>query len=157
MTRLSFKQAIQTLAATSIAFALAGLAMADSTITEPGDLEVRGHAPEPDALMNHYALKNSDPFQVLFIRGVCSSKNFCIGGAGDGMLKEIEFLAPCVVHMLSDRRDRGPYGLAGGRPGEPGKNSFGGQPAPGRFRKEVAPGDRLSVRTPGGGGWGEPV
>ena len=62
-------------------------AMAASVITEPGDLEVRGHGPEPDALMNHYALENSTPFQIRIIRGVCSSSsNLCIGGADDGMV-----------------------------------------------------------------------
>ena len=61
-------------------------AMAASTITEPGDLEVRGHGPEPDALMNHYSLENSTPFQIRIIRGVCStSTNLCVGGADDGM------------------------------------------------------------------------
>ena len=60
-------------------------AMAASTITEPGDLEVRGHGPEPDALINHYALENSTPFQIRIIRGVCSSStNLCVGGADHG-------------------------------------------------------------------------
>lgn len=59
---------------------------ADSIITEPGDLEVRGHGPEPDALINHYALENSTPFQIRIIRGVCSNNtNLCVGGADDGM------------------------------------------------------------------------
>ncbi|MEJ8568057.1 M23 family metallopeptidase [Elongatibacter sediminis] len=65
--------------------ALCGPAGAGSVITEPGDLEVRGHGPEPDALMNHYALENSTPFQIRIIRGVCSSNtNTCVGGGDDG-------------------------------------------------------------------------
>lgn len=65
---------------------LSGSVMAASIITEPGDLEVRGHGPEPDALINHYALENSTPFQIRIIRGVCSnSTNLCVGGADDGM------------------------------------------------------------------------
>src|SRR5690348_13325603 len=51
------------------------------------------------------------------------------GGAGkhaggDGIVREIEFLTPCDVTILSDRRARGPYGLAGGRDGEPGRNTM---------------------------------
>src|SRR6266436_2748107 len=41
---------------------------------------------------------------------------------GDGIAREIEFLTPCDVTILSDRRSRGPYGLAGGRAGAPGRN-----------------------------------
>lgn len=69
-----------------ISLSMPGKGFAASTITEPGDLEVRGHGPEPDALINHYALENSTPFQIRIIRGVCSSSsNTCVGGADDGM------------------------------------------------------------------------
>ena len=41
--------------------------------------------------MNHYALENSDPFQIRFIRGVCSSSSgLCVGGAGDGTTMCVE-------------------------------------------------------------------
>ena len=40
---------------------LAVAGTAETTLTVPGDLEVREHRPEPDALMNHYALKNRRP------------------------------------------------------------------------------------------------
>jgi len=89
------------------------------------------------------------------------------GGAGrhrggDGLHKEIEFRAACLVHLLADRRARGPYGVAGGSPGAPGEQSLlrRGAPAPeaigGRARIDARPGDRLSIRTPGGGGFGTP-
>ncbi len=79
---------------------------------------------------------------------------------GDGLRKEIEFRAKCVVHLLSDRRTKGPYGAEGGGPGLPGEDSIlrrgapGSVAVPGRARLEVEPGDKLSVRTPGGGGFG---
>ncbi len=84
MTTLNARNAIRILAAIAIASAVAGLVMATTVITEPGDLDVVGHGPEPDALMNHYALENSVSFQVGFRRGVCSSSNVCIGGGDDG-------------------------------------------------------------------------
>src|SRR5206468_9733782 len=49
------------------------------------------------------------------------------GGAGrfrggDGVVREIELLADARVTILSDRRERGPYGLAGGEAGAAGRN-----------------------------------
>src|SRR5689334_22953957 len=51
------------------------------------------------------------------------------GGAGkhrggDGIVREFEFLAPAEVTLLSDRRDRGPWGLAGGGSGQPGRSTL---------------------------------
>lgn len=78
---------------------------------------------------------------------------------GDGILREYEFLAPAEVTLLSDRRARGPWGLAGGSPGEPGRNTVirAGRetPLPAKIRFEIAPGDRLRIETPGGGAWGK--
>jgi N-methylhydantoinase B len=41
---------------------------------------------------------------------------------GDGIVREFRFLVPAEVTILSDRRVRGPYGLAGGEAGKPGRN-----------------------------------
>ena len=79
---------------------------------------------------------------------------------GDGIVREFEFLASAEVTILSDRRVRGPYGLAGGGAGKPGRNTLR---RAGRSRtiaaKTVFPvvaGDRLTIETPGGGGYGKP-
>jgi len=87
------------------------------------------------------------------------------GGAGlhrggDGLVREIEFLAAADATILSERRERAPYGLAGGEPGQPGENRLiradgTEELLPGKASFDVQPGDVLSVRTPGGGGWGE--
>jgi N-methylhydantoinase B/oxoprolinase/acetone carboxylase alpha subunit len=85
------------------------------------------------------------------------------GGAGrnrggDGIVRELRFLAPAEVTILSDRRQRGPWGLAGGQPGKPGRNSLirRGRKTilPGKTRMELREGDLLRIETPGGGGWG---
>jgi len=39
---------------------------------------------------------------------------------GDGVVREIETLAPAHMSLLADRRKRGPYGLSGGAEGKPG-------------------------------------
>jgi len=87
------------------------------------------------------------------------------GGAGrhrggDGIIREFEFLTPADVTILSDRRVRGPYGLEGGRPGAPGRNTLLRDKRAinlgGKVRFNVQPGDVLSIATPGGGGYGKP-
>lgn len=80
---------------------------------------------------------------------------------GDGIERTMEFLAGATVTIISERRRRGPYGSAGGLAGEPGQNRLeprDGEPVvlPGKVTIEVHPGDRLTIATPGGGGWGTP-
>jgi N-methylhydantoinase B len=74
---------------------------------------------------------------------------------GDGLVREIEFLTPCEVTILSDRRERGPYGLCGGNPGEPGRNTLGKRLVPAKANFQAPAGDVLRIETPGGGGWGK--
>jgi N-methylhydantoinase B/oxoprolinase/acetone carboxylase alpha subunit len=87
------------------------------------------------------------------------------GGAGkhaggDGIVREIEFLSPAEVTILSDRRLAQPYGLAGGRAGKAGRNSVirgtrtHAIAAKTKFAADA--GDVLRVETPGGGGFGRP-
>ena len=77
---------------------------------------------------------------------------------GDGIVREIELLARTQVGLLGDRRKRGPYGLAGGQPGRPGKNTLmrGGksQQLSGKCAFFAESGTILRIETPGGGGWG---
>lgn len=88
------------------------------------------------------------------------------GGAGrwrggDGVVREIELLAPLSLAVLGQHRSQGPAGLEGGRPGKPALQSIlraGGEvePLPSTEGVHARPGDRLLLETPGGGGWGEP-
>ncbi|MFQ5948531.1 MAG: hydantoinase B/oxoprolinase family protein [Acidimicrobiia bacterium] len=78
---------------------------------------------------------------------------------GDGIVRELEFLAPATVSIIGERRRVPPWGLAGGEPGACGGDWLiqrGSAPEriPGKVTFEVDPGDRLRVLTPGGGGWG---
>lgn len=77
---------------------------------------------------------------------------------GDGVIREIEFLVPLKVAVLSERRVYAPYGMQGGGPGEKGKNIIikkdgAIQNVGGKCQLEVEPGDRLRIATPGGGAW----
>jgi 5-oxoprolinase (ATP-hydrolysing) len=78
---------------------------------------------------------------------------------GDGLERQIRFLAPMTVALLSGSRRVAPFGLAGGQAGALGMtwlSEKGGpwQQQPGCFEQMVQAGDRLFVATPGGGGWG---
>jgi len=85
------------------------------------------------------------------------------GGAGrqrggDGLRRDIELLVPARVNVLSERRRHSPCGAAGGSPGAMGENQLLRQgewtSLPGKFTAELDPGDVISIRSPGGGGWG---
>ena len=83
------------------------------------------------------------------------------GGArrgGDGIVRELEALAPLSGTLLAERRKRGPWGLGGGEPGAPGRDRilrWSGEQLdlPAKAAFSLDPGDRLVVETPGGGGW----
>jgi N-methylhydantoinase B len=79
---------------------------------------------------------------------------------GDGIVREIELLTDTQVGLLSDRRKRGPYGLSGGQPGKPGKNSIAhngkSRELPGKCSLIAESGSILRIETPGGGAWGKP-
>ncbi len=80
---------------------------------------------------------------------------------GDGIVREYEMLADTSVTVLSDRRCGAPYGVQGGSPGESGRNSVvrcdgTREEIPGKTSLMLRPGERLSIESPGGGGYGEP-
>jgi 5-oxoprolinase (ATP-hydrolysing) len=76
-------------------------------------------------------------------------------------VRETVFLESASLSILAQHRAEGPYGVDGGLPGAPGRQHVvraDGQVIPlGSVDGcEVAPGDRLVLETPGGGGWGAP-
>ena len=80
---------------------------------------------------------------------------------GNGIVREIEFLKPLKVSMLSQRRGKyQPFGLQGGGAGQIGQNLLRRNNSEvdidlgGSFQIEVSPGDLLTIKTPGGGAWG---
>ncbi|QXD15839.1 hydantoinase B/oxoprolinase family protein [Rhodocaloribacter litoris] len=80
---------------------------------------------------------------------------------GDGLVRAYELLAPATVTVLSERRDTGPWGLAGGEAGAPGRNVLvhadgREEVLPSKFTRRLQAGDRLVIETPGGGGYGPP-
>ncbi|MEQ8318873.1 MAG: hydantoinase B/oxoprolinase family protein [Rhodospirillales bacterium] len=88
------------------------------------------------------------------------------GGAGknhggDGVVRRMRFLETMTATTLSSHRHTDPWGLKGGKAGQRGENSV--ERADGSIDKlrgndetEMMPGDIFVLRTPGGGGYGEP-
>lgn len=77
---------------------------------------------------------------------------------GDGLLREITFEVPTDVTLLTERRRLAPYGLSGGEDGLRGENRLHHNDResvlPGKVRFRAEPDDRLTIASPGGGGWG---
>jgi N-methylhydantoinase B/oxoprolinase/acetone carboxylase alpha subunit len=79
---------------------------------------------------------------------------------GDGVIRQIRFLKPASVSLLSERRNYAPYGMAGGENGQKGRNSIIKKDGskvelPSRIQLQMETGDLLSIETPGGGGFGK--
>ncbi|MDO8249090.1 MAG: hydantoinase B/oxoprolinase family protein, partial [Rhodoferax sp.] len=86
------------------------------------------------------------------------------GGAGhwmggNGGVRRIKFLEAMTASILSNGRKHGAFGMAGGAPGQVGKNLV--VRADGRVealahigQAEMQPGDVFEIHTPGGGGFG---
>jgi len=106
-------------------------------------------------------------------QGSAGPGKFC---GGEGVIRELEFLEPLQVSILSERRTRAPYGLEGGAPAGPGRNTWIKQGREedgdtlvsdlpgareinigGKATIRMGKGDRLRIETPGGGGWGHPI
>ena len=81
-------------------------------------------------------------------------------GIIEGVAEGINSVLKVISGYLSDRRERGPYGLAGGSAGKPGKNTRlrGGRAIPlkAKTRFDIKAGEVLRIESPGGGGWGKP-
>ncbi len=129
-------------------------------------------ASAPGASAVHIHMTNSrltDP-EILERRFPVRLEHFGVrrgsGGAGahpggDGAVRRIRFLAPMEAALLSSRRENAPQGLAGGKPGLPGRQrllrkSGDASELAGCFSVTVELGDAIEIETPGGGGYGPP-
>ena len=80
---------------------------------------------------------------------------------GDGVIRKLRFLEPMTVTLLTSHRETEPYGLDGGEAGLRGENSViysDGTEKMLRGNDEInlADGDMIVIKTPGGGGFGRP-
>ncbi len=109
------------------------------------------------------ALEHAYPLRVLETRIRRGSGGRGRFRGGDGIVRSLELLADARVTIVSERRVRAPYGLAGGGPGRPGENrlreragSRSRRRLPGKIQIDLAAGAVVTVASPGGGGFGRP-
>jgi len=72
---------------------------------------------------------------------------------GEGIVREIEALVPMRFSLITERRRHRPRGAGEGDDGEAGVNLLNDERLPAKTAGDLAPGDRLRIETPGGGGW----
>jgi N-methylhydantoinase B len=72
---------------------------------------------------------------------------------GDGVVRELEALEACRFSIVSERRARAPLCSRGGASGQGGRNLLNGEEIAAKVTGDLAPGDILSIETPGGGGY----
>jgi N-methylhydantoinase B len=75
---------------------------------------------------------------------------------GDGIVRSLRLLEPATLSLLTDRRRHGPLGANNGKAGKPGENLVNDERLLAKDGRQLKPGDVVTVRTPGGGGWGPP-
>lgn len=90
----------------------------------------------------------------------CGSGGKGVHSGGDGVRRRIRFLEPVTISMLMQHRKIAPYGVAGGAPGDVGKqwkiDCVGNQiPLSGNQSFSLEAGESIEIETPGGGGFGK--
>jgi N-methylhydantoinase B len=126
----------------------------------------QGACPDADGPSGvHVAMSNTlnTPIEALELEFPLRAVQYALrrgsGGAGrfrggDGVVRELEALAPLQYSLITERRRHAPPGAAGGQPGAPGLNLLDRVELPAKARGAIGPGQRLRIETPGGGGYG---
>jgi N-methylhydantoinase B len=133
-----------------------------------GGMGARPTSDGPSAIHSHMTNTLNTPAEALEyaypLRVIRYSVRKGSGGVGqfkggDGIVRDIQVLVDAQVTLLSERRKHPPYGLSGGESGTCGENvviSRGKEKIlPSKGTIDLKAGDVLSIRTPGGGGWGK--
>jgi len=117
--------------------------MTNTRITDPEILEFR----HPGIRLERFSLRKNSGGRGKFY-------------GGDGVIREIRFLKPATISILSERRVYAPYGAKGAEPGKRGRNLR--KKADGRITVlghrellQADEGDSIIIETPGGGGYGK--
>ncbi len=114
-------------------------------------------------VQSHMTNTRNTPVEVLEMRYPVRIERYAqrrgSGGAGkhrggDGLIREYRFTEAAQATLLTERREVRPWGLAGGGAGQAGLNLLNGRPLAAKCQIDLHPGDKVTIETPGGGGWG---
>lgn len=131
--------------------------------TMGGGMGAGAHGGGLDGVQTHMTNTLNTPIEVLEMAYPLRIRRYQLrrgsGGdglrpGGDGLTREFEFLAPADVTLLTERRYHAPWGLDGGADGAKGENRLNDKRLGAKVRVTVNAGDRLSLNSAGGGGWG---
>jgi N-methylhydantoinase B len=126
----------------------------------------QGACPDADGPSGvHVAMSNTlnTPIEALELEFPMRMIEYAVrrdsGGAGkyhggDGVIRELEALAPLSYSLITERRRHAPSGADGGEDGAPGRNLLDGEELPPKAIGKLEAGQRLRIETPGGGGFG---
>ena len=134
-----------------------------------GEADVRGFD-GTDVVQTHMTNSRLTDPEVLEFRYPVRLESYEIrpgsGGAGrwhggNGGTRRVRFLEAMTASILANNRSIAPFGMAGGQPGDAGRNWV--ERTDGRIEEmghigsvEMSPGDVYVIQTPGGGGYGSP-
>jgi N-methylhydantoinase B len=149
--------------------------------TEGGGFGGRAGLDGMDAVHVHMSNTMNTPAEVLETAYPLRVRRYELrpdsGGAGEfrggvGLRRDIEIRGDrATVSLLAERHESQPYGLVGGEPGASGaafllssdgergsaeEGDADAERLPAKVVRELDAGEVLSVRTPGGGGYGDP-
>jgi N-methylhydantoinase B len=100
------------------------------------------------------ALETEFPLRVRELALRRGSGGVGLHGGGDGLVRELEALAPMSYTLIGERRRHRPRGREGGEDGAAGADYLNGEALPSKSEGTLKEGDRLRIETPGGGGIG---
>lgn len=75
---------------------------------------------------------------------------------GLGLVRSVRVDEPATVSLLTERRRHRPQGVAGGEDGASGVNLLHEEEVPAKTTRDVPAGTLITLKTPGGGGHGDP-
>lgn len=106
------------------------------------------------------ALEHAYPFRITAYGIRRGTGGAGMHRGGDGLRRDLQVLGPARVALLCERRTVGPSGARGGHDGATGLNVLvrdGTETVlDGKTTFFAEAGDIISIRSPGGGGWGTP-
>ena len=132
-----------------------------------GGMGGRPYAPGLNGIHTHMTNTMNTPVEALEHSYPLQVEKYCLwqnsGGKGRfpggcGIVRVYRFLESSEVSLLMERRSQVPYGLAGGSSGKKGESWLVSnkkrKKIAGKINFQAKAGDRLIIKTPGGGGWG---
>jgi N-methylhydantoinase B len=158
----------------NLAFGSPGNTPADSSYayyeTIAGGMGGRSNADGANAVHTHMTNTLNTPVEAIERELPVMVESYSVrkgsGGAGrfpggDGITRQYRFLEDSHVSLITERRERSPWGARGGEDGTSGENSLvsGGEEKklPAKCSISVKAGEAVRIETPGGGGWGTPA